>query len=120
MLGRSRRCTPTCRTNSRQRSPVVASTFAAELWAWDARRSDTWLFVTLPTQLSEEIRAEFGHQRAFGSVKVQVDLGSVQWRTSVFPDKKSGCYVLPVKASVRRATGLTVGDVIEVSVTVLG
>ena len=30
--------------------------FDAELWLWDARRTQTWTFVSLPTGESEEIR----------------------------------------------------------------
>ena len=29
--------------------------FEAELWVWDARRTDTWTFVSVPPDLSEEI-----------------------------------------------------------------
>ncbi|GAB3828108.1 hypothetical protein GCM10027610_012430 [Dactylosporangium cerinum] len=30
--------------------------FEGELWSWDARRADSWVFVTLPEDESEEIR----------------------------------------------------------------
>ena len=29
--------------------------FEAELWLWDARRADTWTFLSVPPTLSEEI-----------------------------------------------------------------
>jgi hypothetical protein len=31
--------------------------FSAELWIWDARREDSWTFLSLPIEESEEIRA---------------------------------------------------------------
>jgi len=34
---------------------VAAFEFEAELWVWDARRTDTWTFVSVPPDLSEEI-----------------------------------------------------------------
>lgn len=37
-------------------------------------------------------------------------MGTSTWRTSVFPDKASQCFVLPVKRAVRRAEGVEAGD----------
>lgn len=90
--------------------------FDAELWLWDARAADTWTFVTLPEAVSEEIREMSTPGRGFGSVKVRVGVGSSNWSTSVFPDKASGCYVLPIKAAVRKKEGVQAGDVVEVTV----
>lgn len=97
--------------------------FDADLWLWDARRADTWTFVTVPPDLSGVIEDEAelrGLRAGFGSVRVQVQIGSSVWPTSVFPDKDSGCYVLPVKKAVRRAQALEVGDRVEVSIALLG
>lgn len=85
--------------------------FEAELWLWDARRDDSRTFVTLPEQASEEIRElTEGSRRGFGSVRVHATAGKTRWKTSIFPDSKSGCYVLPVKRAVREAEGLDAGD----------
>ncbi|MGH3878952.1 MAG: DUF1905 domain-containing protein [Actinophytocola sp.] len=95
----------------------VVIDFEAELWLWDARRTDTWTFVRLPADASEDIRELTGGQgRGFGAVRVRVVLGASVWRTSVFPDSASGCYVLPVKRAVRTAESLEPGDVARVSV----
>lgn len=95
-------------------------TFDAELWIWDARRSETWTFVTLPVEPSEDIRElADGPRRGFGSVRVRVTLGSSTWTTSIFPDKGSGSYVLPVKRAVRNAEGLDVGDIATVTVEII-
>ena len=45
-------------------------------------------------------------------------MGATAWETSVFPDSKSGCYVLPVRKAVRRAEDLEAGDPVPVSLTV--
>jgi hypothetical protein len=90
-------------------------TFAAELWLWDARKSDSWTFVTVPADLSDDLRDQSGPPNGFGSIRVEVRIGGSAWSTSVFPDKASGCFVLPIKAAIRRAEGLAVGDTAEVS-----
>ena len=93
--------------------------FDAELWPWDARRTDTWIFVSLPASPSEEIRdLTAGLRRGFGSVRVRVTIGSSTWLTSIFPDSQAG-YVLPVKRPVRVAEALDVGDVATVTVELI-
>ena len=97
-------------------------TFTAELWLWDARRSDTWTFVTVPPDVTTAIEDEadaLGPRAGFGSVKVQVRVGATVWRTSVFPDSESGCFVLPIKRAVREANGVEAGDEIEVGLEVI-
>ena len=89
--------------------------FDAELWKWDARRADTWVFVSLPTEVADEIlELAAPVARGFGSVRVEVSVGGTAWRTSIFPDDKAGTYVLPIKRAVRVAAGLDVGDVARV------
>ena len=91
--------------------------FSAELWRHDG---DTgWHFVTLPVEAAEQVREEAGEPRGFGSVRVEVTVGGSTWRTSVFPDTKTGSFVLPVKAEVRRREDLLAGDVVEVGLVVL-
>jgi hypothetical protein len=95
----------------------VVVTFDAELWIWDARRPDTWTFVSLPAEASEEIRElAGGPRRGFGSRRVRVTVGGSTWTTSIFPDGASGCYVLPVKRAVRKAEALDAGDIASVTV----
>ncbi|NEE01106.1 DUF1905 domain-containing protein [Phytoactinopolyspora halotolerans] len=91
--------------------------FDAELWLWEARRDDSWTFVSLPVEESEEIREMAGGQRhGFGSVRVRVTVGSSTWTTSIFPDSTRNCYVLPIKRAVRRAEDLEAGDVASMTV----
>jgi len=85
-----------------------AHSFVAEIWESDSM--DAWAFATVPTEVSEDIRLRTGPPRGFGSVRVETTLGTTTWHTSVFPDRKSGCYLLPVKKAVRRAEGVEAGD----------
>jgi hypothetical protein len=100
--------------------PVLA--FVAPLWQWDARRQDTWTFVTVPPEVTtalEDLADARGPRAGFGSVRVGVRLGRSSWQTSVFPDRASGCFVLPIKRAVREANGLDVGDEAAVRVHLL-
>ena len=95
--------------------------FQGELWTWDARRVDSWTFVSLPEDVSDEIRdlTADGPRRGFGSVRVRVTIGGSHWKTSIFPDGGKGCYVLPIKRAVREAEGLDPGDVTTVAVQLM-
>lgn len=87
---------------------------------WDARREDTWTFVSLPVEASEEIRdVAGGVRRGFGSLRVRVRVGGSTWTTSIFPGGGGGAYVLPIKRAVRKAEALDVGDVVTVTVELL-
>ena len=52
-------------------------------------------------------------------LEVHVRVGGTTWDTSIFPDSKSGTYVLPVKRLVRDREGLSEGDDMEVHLEVV-
>jgi hypothetical protein len=94
-------------------------TVTSPLWIWKGEGAGRWFFVTIPEEHSAEIRAEaFSGPRGFGSVRVEARIGDVAWRTSVFPIK-SGGYLLPVKAEVRKRAGLSDGDEVTVTLAVI-
>jgi hypothetical protein len=98
----------------------VVIDFDAELWIWDARRDETWTFVSLPAEASEEIRdLAGGLRRGFGSLRVRVTLGGSTWTTSIFPDSARKCYVLPIKRAVRKAEAIEAGDTATLSVELI-
>jgi hypothetical protein len=99
---------------------VVIVVFDAELWLWDARRTDSWTFASLPVEASEDIgELAAGPRRGFGSVRVRVTVGGSTWTTSIFPDSARGAYVLPIKRAVRRAENLDVGDIATVTIELI-
>ena len=56
-----------------------------------------WHFIGLPKKESQEIKEAFAAKtRGWGSLPVEVTLGKTHWKTSIFPDKKSGTYLLPL------------------------
>lgn len=88
---------------------IVKST----LWLWNGRGA-SWHFVSVPAEQSAEIRAHgLASRGGFGSVKVAAAVNRVRWRTSLFPDRTGG-YLLPVKASVRRDADIASGDEVTV------
>jgi len=93
-------------------------TLTGPLWLWSGENG-SWHFITVPEELSGEIRAHaIVALRGFGSVKVEASIHEVRWRTSVFP-VKSGGYILPVKADVRRKAGIGAGDEVTVMLELL-
>jgi hypothetical protein len=91
--------------------------FTAEMWVYDGESG--WHFVSVPAQLSQQVREESDHvRRGFGSLKVRATIGASTWETSVFPSS-TGSYLLPVKKPVRRSEGLEEGDLVEVSLELL-
>lgn len=91
--------------------------FSAELWRHGGDAG--WHFVTLPAEVAEQVREQAGEPHGFGSVRVEVTVGGTTWRTSVFPDTRTGSFVLPVKAEVRRREDLLAGDDVRVGLVVL-
>ena len=88
--------------------------FLAELWQYEGPAA--WHFVSLPLDVADDIRARFGtHASGFGSIRVEAAVGSTRWATSLFPDKTSGTYLLPIKKAVREAEGIEPGDMVTVS-----
>jgi Domain of unknown function (DUF1905) len=89
--------------------------FTARLWLHNGMPG-AWYFITLPFDAADEIRAT-QEQRGFGSVRVHATIGDSTWNTSVFPDTKTGSFLLPVKAAVRSRQDIDEGDLVTVRVT---
>ena len=88
--------------------------FTAKLWLYPGDAA--WHFITVPKKESEKIRVQAKKiRRGWGSVRVSAKIGKTRFDTSVFPDSKSGTYLLPVKVAVRRKEGIDPGDPVSVS-----
>ncbi len=67
-----------------------------------------WRFLALPKKEAKVIKEQFGkHAKGWGSLRVSVTVGKTTWNTSIFPDKKSQTYLLPLKSQVRKAEDIT-------------
>lgn len=93
--------------------------FHAQVWEHAPEAPGSWHFCTLPAEVADDVAIEAGPRGGFGSVRVEVSIGSSTWRTSLFPDSKTGSFVLPIKKQVRMAADLHAGDSCEVRLEVL-
>lgn len=96
-------------------APDAGWTFTGAPWVWRGGQSaetagepkGSWHFLTIDGEVAAAIRAATaGRTGGFGSVKVEACIGGTSWRTSLFPSKEAGGYLLPLKAAVRRAEGV--------------
>jgi hypothetical protein len=94
---------------------LVGFSFEAEVIYW--RGPSPFFYAPVPAPLAGEIR---GLSRlvtyGWGMIPVEAEIGGVLFKTSLFP--KDETYLLPLKADVRRKTGITAGDSISVAMTV--
>lgn len=80
---------------------------------------DAWYFAYVEKKLSARIAEKHAKKKAgFGSIKVEVKIGKSNWKTSIFPDKQSGCYLLPLKRQIRLAEGIDAGDTIHLTLSI--
>lgn len=99
-------------------APPDGWTFTTSLWQW---KGGAWRFVTVPEHVSDEVDEVVGDATGgFGSVRVEVTVGSTTWLTSLFPSTEQGAYVLPVKKAVRTAEGVGDDDPLEVTIRLVG
>jgi len=91
----------------------------AKLWRWSGGKT-CWFFLTLPAAVSREIRlVDAGPRRVgFGALRVQATIGATTWQTSIFPSTGLDAYILPVKATVRKAEKLLEGKTARVQIIV--
>ena len=89
--------------------------FSGELWFW--KGPAPWHFVTVPAEDCAELEATSAFvSYGWGMIPVAVRIGETEWTTSLWPT--DGAYVVPVKAWVRKAESLDVGDVVTVRLSV--
>ncbi|MDZ4769348.1 MAG: DUF1905 domain-containing protein [Chloroflexota bacterium] len=85
--------------------------FSGVIWYW--RGPAPFFFVTIPEAQSRELKAISGVVTyGWGVIPVQVQIGSTEFKTSLFP--KEDLYIVPIKASVRKAENLDEGDEVTV------
>lgn len=85
--------------------------FNGKIFFW--RGPAPWFFVTIPAKHSRAIKAisrlvTYG----WGVIPVHVQIGETTFTTSLFP--KDGRYIVPIKASVRKAESLDKGDKVTI------
>ena len=85
--------------------------FSGKIFIW--KGPAPWFFVTVPEKESRDLKAISGIVTyGWGVIPVHARIGDTQWNTSLFP--KDGLYLVPLRASVRRAENLAEGDMVTV------
>ena len=88
--------------------------FSGEIWFW--RGPAPWHFVTVPDEQCGALEAASSAVTyGWGMIPVAAQINRTGWTTSLWP--KDGRYIVPVKARVRQAEGLEVGDTVTVRLT---
>jgi hypothetical protein len=85
--------------------------FRGELWFW--RGPAPWHFVTVPDEECAALEAASSMvSYGWGMIPVTAEINGSRWTTSLWP--KDGGYIVPVKAAVRAAERLELGDEVTV------
>jgi len=85
--------------------------FSGPIWHW--RGPAPFYFVTVPADESDALHVianvvTYG----WGMIPVTVHIGQTVFKTALWP--KDGAYIVPLKASVRKAERLAEGDVVTI------
>ena len=93
----------------------VRLSFTGELVYW--RGPSPYHYVAVPPDGCELLHAVSPSATyGWGVIPVLVTIGGTTFTTSLFP--RDGGYLVPVKDAVRRAERLTLGDTVEVALTI--
>ena len=93
---------------------MLQLTFRSGIIEW--RGPAPFVFAPLPAEHVPAIeQAARSVSYGWGMIPVEATIGDVTFTTSLFP--RDGSYLLPLKDKVRRDTGITVGDVVDVAIT---
>jgi hypothetical protein len=89
--------------------------FSGEMWFW--KGPAPWHFITVPDEDCSTLAAtstvvSYG----WGMIPVRARIGGTEWKTTLWP--KDGQYIVPVKAAVRRAEGIELGDMVTVRLVI--
>lgn len=89
--------------------------FNGKIWFW--RGPAPWYFVTVPAEQSRALKTISGLVTyGWGVIPAHVRIGKTGFQTSLFP--KDDRYLVPIKASVRKAENLEEGDDVTVRLEV--
>lgn len=94
--------------------PKAKLTFSAKVWVYPGIGG--WHFVYVPKSDAATIRSYNPKRVGFGFVPVTATVGKTTWKTSLFPSKQEGTYLLAIKHAVRKKEQIFDHDTIDVSI----
>lgn len=93
-------------------------TMTEKVWIYPGDHAN-WHFTSISKEQSQKIKEMYGkNAKGFGSLPVTVTIGKTTWDTSVFPDRRAGTYLLPLKAKVRQTEDIEAGEAVTFSISV--
>ena len=91
--------------------------FSGKLWKHNGQGA--WYFVSLPVDMSKEIRAHLKWQEeGWGRMKAEAIINTIAWETAIWFDKKANTYLLPIKSDIRRKAKLKVDETYNITILV--
>ena len=76
--------------------------------------------MSIPKKQTDIIKKKYGAMhRGWRSLPVEATVGKTKWHTSIFLDNRSGAYILPLKAQVRKKEGIMAHDQINFTIKIL-
>jgi hypothetical protein len=91
--------------------------FEAILWEYSGKGA--WVFVSLPQELSLEIRTELKNlEEGWGRMRTEAQIGQSIWKTALWFDTKSNTYLLAVKAEIRKKEKIEIGNLVKVTIAI--
>jgi hypothetical protein len=89
--------------------------FSGQIFFW--KGPAPWFFVAVPAKQSRDIKAISNMVTyGWGVIPVHVQIGKTEYTTSLFP--KDDRYLVPIKASVRKAENLEEGDQVTIQLEI--
>ena len=86
-------------------------TFSGAVWEW--RGPAPYHFVSVPLEIANEIKQlASAVTYGWGMIPVSGKIGSTSFGTSLWA--KNGTYAVPLKDAVRKAEGISIGDMVSV------
>ncbi len=84
---------------------------------WKHESPGGWHFVSLPKNVSLEIRGNLKWQEeGWGRMKAFAKIGELTWETAIWFDTKRNTYILPIKAQIRSKANIGVNANIETTI----
>jgi len=91
--------------------------FSAKMWQDSS--TGGWYFVSLPENMSNEIREILQWQEeGWGRMKATAAIGELKWDTAIWFDTKMNTYLLPIKVEIRKKADLKLDKTIKVNIWV--
>ena len=90
------------------------------IWGANAYDKGAWRFARVPEGISAKIKEmQKGKlRRGWGAVYARAKIRKTEWVTSIFPDRHSATYILPLKKEIRYEENLYDGSEFTFSISI--